>query len=258
MKLAVVGPGLIGTSVALASRRAWPDVRLIEIDRGQSLEGAHGAEIVVLATPVDVIIDIVTQHARYFGDAVILDTGSTKRAIVAAAREAGLANFVGGHPMAGAASSGARDARPDLFDGKPWFLVPHGASAQALARAQTFVESLGATAVVFQDDGTEHDRVMAAVSHLPQVVASALMAVVGEAAGETGLRWAGGGLHDTTRLAASPASMWESVLATNTTELQPLLTRLSDDLETLAGRLHDRDAIRRLFETASHYRQFVK
>lgn len=254
MKLAVVGPGLIGTSVALAARRAWPDARLIEIDRGQSLERAAGAELVVLATPVDVIIDFLREQSTRFGDAVILDTGSTKRAIVAAARKAGLGNFVGGHPMAGAASSGPRDARPDLFDDKPWFLVPHGASAQSLSRAQTFVESLGARPVVLTDDGTEHDRVMAAVSHLPQAVACALMVAIGNAAGKRGLQWAGAGLRDTTRLAASSASMWESILATNARELHPLLTSLADALRELANHLDDPKAVRLLFETANRYR----
>jgi prephenate dehydrogenase len=253
----IVGRGLIGTSIGLALRRAAPDIHLIEIDRGDPLDTVASAEIVLLAAPVDAIIDILRHHGQHFGQAVITDTGSTKRSIVAAARAAGLTNFVGGHPMAGAASSGPADARADMFDDKPWFLVPHGAAPGALQRAQTFITSLGATPVVFEDDGQEHDRVMAAVSHLPQVVASALMALVGDAAGESGLQWAGGGLRDTTRLAASTASMWESILASNASELRPLLLKLAEDLRSSAEHLDDGLFVRSLFETGARYRRLV-
>jgi prephenate dehydrogenase len=256
LKLAIIGPGLIGTSVALAARRAWPDVELIEVDRHDSVATARGADVIVLATPVDTIIQILRTESQHFGEGLILDAGSTKRAIVAAAREAGVANFVGGHPMAGAAQSGPASARADLFDGRPWFLIPP-VDRGPLAQARAFVEVLGATAVVLDDDGSEHDRIMAAVSHLPQVVASVLMTVVGNAAGEHGLEWAGTGLRDTTRLAASDAAVWESILATNAVEVRPLLLELADKLLQTADELDDVAALRRLFETANRYRAIV-
>jgi prephenate dehydrogenase len=256
LKLAIIGPGLIGTSVAMAARRAWPDVELIEVDRDRSIATVSGAEIIVLATPVDTIIEILRNESRHFGEGLVLDAGSTKRAIVAAAREAGVANFVGGHPMAGAARSGSSAARADLFDGRPWFLVPP-VDRGPLARAREFVEALGATAVVLDDDGREHDRIMAAVSHLPQVVASVLMTVVGNAAGERGLEWAGTGLRDTTRLAASDAAVWESILGTNAVELRPLLLELADKLLQAADELDDAEALRELFATANRYRAIV-
>jgi prephenate dehydrogenase len=255
--VAIVGCGLIGTSIGLALRRAAPDIQLIEIDRGDPLDTIADADFVVLATPVDAIIAIIRDQGRHFGDAVIIDTGSTKRSIVSVARAAGLTNFVGSHPMAGAASSGPAGARADMFDDKAWFLVPHGAAPRALERARAFVTSLGARPVVFDDDGSEHDRVMAAVSHLPQVVASALMAVVGDAAGEEGLQWAGRGLRDTTRLAASSASMWESILASNAQELRPLLLELAEDLRSTAEHLDDASVVRSLFERSARYRTLI-
>jgi prephenate dehydrogenase len=257
LRLAIVGPGLIGTSVALAARRVWPDLALTEIDRGQSLNLASEADIVVLATPVEVTVDLLRHHSHHFSAATVLDTGSTKRAIVAAARDAGLTNFVGGHPMAGAASSGPTAARADLFDGKSWFLVSHGATAPAVTRVQNFVRALGATPMLLDDDGSEHDRVMAAVSHLPQVVASALMVVAGQAAGERGLSWAGAGLRDTTRLADSSATMWEGILASNADELRPLLTRLADHLQRIAGQLEQPQDVRKLFESARRLRSRI-
>ena len=256
-RIAIIGMGLIGSSVALAARRAWPDVPLTTLDRGDALDAVAGADVVVLATPVDVIIDLLTHHAGHLGHGLVLDTGSTKRAIITAAREARLFNFVGGHPMAGAASSGPRDARTTLFDGARWFLIPTDPAGGAVGRAQAFVAALGATPVVLPDGGPEHDHVMAAVSHLPQVAASVLMKIAGDAAGKQGLQWAGNGLRDTTRLAGSSAAVWESVLVGNATELRPLLLALADDLRRIADDLENPEAVRSLFAAANRYRDML-
>jgi prephenate dehydrogenase len=256
-KLAIVGPGLLGRSVALAARRAQPELVVAEIDRGQALDAVRDADLVVLSAPVDVILEILTRHADLLLETTTIDTGSTKAQIVAAARAAGLEHFVGGHPMAGAATTGSDGARADLFEGRPWFLVSSGASAGALARAQAFVSALGAVPVVLADDGAEHDRVMAAVSHLPQVVVSALMVVVARAAGER-LGWAGSGLRDTTRLADSPGPMWASILQTNAKEVAPLLVGLADELTRLAGVLDRPAAIDELFAEANRWRAYLR
>jgi prephenate dehydrogenase len=254
-RIAIIGPGLIGTSVALAARRAWPAVTLAVFDRGDSLAAVPPADTIVIATPVDVTIEILTHEAPHFGDALILDTGSTKGAIVAAARAAGLHSFVGGHPMAGGASSGPRDARANLFDGKPWFIVPADVVGSTVARAEHFVAALGAIPVVMKDDGgAAHDRLVAALSHLPQVVASVLMNVVGDTVGAQDLQWAGAGLRDTTRLAASASLMWESVLASNAAELRPLLIAVATELAQLADRLDNAHEVRRVFTAANAYR----
>jgi prephenate dehydrogenase len=253
MKIAVIGPGLIGHSVALAARRAAPESRIFEIDRGGSLDAARDADLIVLATPVDVILELIEYHADVLRTATTLDTGSTKRTVVHAARKAGLDRFVGGHPMAGAATSGPTAARADLFEGQRWFLVPHGAAADAVTKALTFVELLGSQPVLLADDGSEHDRVMAAVSHLPQAVASVLMIVAAMSAGEQ-LSWAGGGLRDTTRLAAADGVVWHSIFSSNADELRPLLVEMSTRLQQLADGLGDADAIRDLFASASRWR----
>ena len=126
-----------------------------------------------------------------------------------------------------------------------------------MRRAIKFVEALGAHAVPLSDHGQEHDRLMAAVSHLPQLTASALMIAVARAVGDDNLKWAGNGLRDTTRLASSGADMWESVLATNSQELKPLLKALAADLAALAERLEDRDVVRRFFEEAARARSLL-
>ena len=257
MTLAIVGPGLIGRSVGLAARRAHPEARIVEIDRGGPLEAAVGADIIVLAAPVDAILDIVRHQADLLRSSVVIDTGSTKRAVVGAARHARLDTFVGGHPMAGGAGAGPSGAREDLFDARPWFLVPHGAAPEALSVARDFVLRLRATPVVLEDDGALHDRIMAAVSHLPQVVSSALMGVAGDAAGEY-LAWAGEGLADTTRLADSTASMWQSILSTNAAAVAPLLRELARTLSETADHLDDPAFVQSLFDRAHRHRQRLR
>lgn len=250
-RLAVVGPGLIGTSVALAAQRRWPGLEVRTVDRSDPLESVGDALVVVLAAPVDAIIDILPRLAPLISpQALVVDTGSTKRVIMLAAADARIPQFVGGHPMAGGTTPGPAEARADLFDARPWFLTNPDAP-DAVRRAVKFVEALGARAVVLSDHGQEHDRLMAAVSHLPQVTASALMAAVARAVGVDNLQFAGPGLRDTTRLASSGADMWESVLATNSRELKPLLKDLAADLTALAERLEDRDAVRRFFDEAA-------
>ena len=248
--LAIVGPGLIGTSIALAAQRRWPSLQVRTIDAGEPLSKIGDALVVVLAAPVDAILDILPQlPAAIDAEALVLDTGSTKRAIMIAAAMAGLRQFVGGHPMAGGTACAA-GARADLFDDRAWFLTNPDAPG-AVSRAEKFVEALGAKPVVLSDHGEEHDRLMAAVSHLPQVAASTLMAVVTRAVGPQNLHWAGNGLRDTTRLAASSAEMWQSILATNSAELKPLLKYYATELSLIADRLDDPAAIKQLFDEAA-------
>ena len=249
--LAIVGPGLIGTSIALAAQRRWPALEIKTIDQGEPLSKIGEALVVILATPVDVILQLLPKLPGAINpEALILDTGSTKRAVMIAAAMSGLKQFVGGHPMAGGAAPGPAGARAELFDDAPWFLTNPDAP-DAVQRAVKFVEALGARPIVLADHGEEHDRLMAAVSHLPQVAASMLMTVVMRIVGEQNLQWAGKGLRDTTRLAASRPEMWQSILATNAAELKPLLKYYAAELAAFADRLEDPEAVKQLFTEAS-------
>lgn len=254
--LAIVGPGLIGTSVALAAKRRWPALQLNIVAKGDSLVAIGNALVVVLAAPVDAILSAIPQLPGVIDpNALVLDTGSTKREIMAAAAAAKIQYFVGGHPMAGGTS--AADARADLFDDRAWFLT-NPDSPEAVRRASQLVKALGARPVVLNDRGEEHDRMMAAVSHLPQITATALMAIVARAVGTDNLHWAGRGLRETTQLAASQAAVWESVLATNRDELGPLIKQLASELATFANHLDDPEAVRRLFDEANRAKQFCQ
>jgi len=202
--------------------------------------------------------------------AVITDTGSTKREIVEAAGSLpGRFTFIGGHPLAGAAQGGLEHARPDLFSGRPWLLTPAGrsngdgvrkmqpsdAGGDALAKLTDFVVALGAVPRITGVE--EHDRLLAFLSHLPQLTASALMQVVGDAVGLEGLALAGRGLADTTRLAASPADIWRDIAATNADEIGAALDALIGRLQDLRRDLPEGDTLADVFSDAARWRATI-
>ena len=274
-KVGIVGLGLIGGSIALAARQIWPASLVIGVDNKDVLEtrcdctrsscrrrpvhpcrsgsgdsrGARGQNIELLRD----LDDYVTQPA------VVTDVGSTKRAIVDAAR--GLPPkfmFIGGHPLGGAANGGLEHARPDLFTGRPWLLTPPRASpaGDAVEKLLAFVKALGAEPRVL--DVAAHDRLLAFLSHLPQLTASALMNVVGNAVGAQGLALSGKGLADTTRLASSPPEIWRDITATNADEIGPALDALIAVLEDLRRDLPNGDQLAEVFAEAARWRSTLK
>jgi prephenate dehydrogenase len=198
------------------------------------------------------LLERLDEHVRQ--PAVVTDTGSTKRAIVEAARTLpSRLTFIGGHPLGGAAASGLEHARPDLFKGRPWLFTPTGeAGGESLEKLIAFVRALGAEPRIL--DAAAHDRLLAFLSHLPQLTASALMHVVGDAVGDAGLELAGRGLIDTTRLASSPAEIWRDVANTNADEIRPALDTLIAILEDLRGDLTNGDRLAEIFEDAGRWR----
>jgi prephenate dehydrogenase len=287
-KIGIVGVGLIGGSIALAARQLWPKALVIGVDNKDVLETAmrmHAidvaaddlivlaeADLVILAAPVKVNIGLLAElDENVRQPAVITDTGSTKREIVAAAGSLPARfTFVGGHPLAGAAQGGLEHARPDLFSGRPWLLTPPLArdggsektrptsdgSGDALAKLTEFVHALGAVPRVI--GAQAHDRMLAFLSHLPQLTASALMQVVGDAVGQDGLALAGRGLADTTRLASSPPDIWRDIAATNADEIGPALDALIALLQDLRRDLADGDKLADVCNDASRWRAVLK
>jgi prephenate dehydrogenase len=271
-KVGIIGLGLIGGSIALAARQLWPSSLVIAVDNKEVLESAmrlHAidvaaddpivlaeADVVILAAPVRqnlALLDQLDENVRQ--PAVITDTGSTKREIVEAAKRLPPRfTFVGGHPLGGAAASGLEHARPDLFKGRPWLFTPSDdRSGDALDKLMTFARALGADPRVVTP--AAHDRMLAFLSHLPQLTASALMQVVGDAVGTAGLELAGRGLIDTTRLASSPPEIWKDVTATNADEIRAALDTFIAVLEELRGDLADGDRLTDVFTTASRWRE---
>ena len=251
--VAVVGFGLLGASVARAASRKWPRIRIVPLDKGDSLAGIAGADLVVLAAPVLASIQVLTALPAHLSrDTVVTDVCSTKRLIVAAAGAVPSLAFIGGHPMAGDVRSGADHAREDLFDGRPWILTPGPNHTAELQRLEEFVHGLGAVPHVMTPE--LHDRFVGAVSHLPQLTASALMHAVGKLAGDAGLEIAGRGLHDTTRLAASYPAVWKDIAMTNPDVLRGALDALIATLIEMRDTLESGEGVDAVFTSACRWR----
>ena len=254
-RVAIVGYGLIGGSIGLALRQRAPQITVIPIDTGGSLAHAAGADLVILSAPISENIRMLETLERSVpGEAIVTDTGSIKATTVTAAGKLpSRLRFIGGHPLAGAADGGIDAARPDLFDGRRWILTPTPRSrGDDLATLRAFIESLGASAHLM--DAADHDRILAYTSHLPQLTVSALMHVVGQAVGRSGLDFAGPGLRDTTRLAASPALIWRDVLLGNRQNVDRAIDALIAALQELRDR-GDADAVERIFTDAARWKQ---
>ena len=264
--VAIAGLGLIGGSIALGLRRAWPGVRVIGVDRPDVLAAARrigaiaedrrrvselvDAEVVVLAAPVPDILQLLREAGDASLGALVTDVGSTKRRIMGAAR-AGSLRFVGGHPIAGAASGGLANARADLFEGREWLVVPNGGAPADVGRVERLVAALGATSR--RVDADAHDRLMAYVSHLPQLLATALMSTAGAAVGAGGLAAAGPGFADMTRLASSSLEIWRGILDTNGDYIAEAADALVSALPASSTALADRARIDELFERANEW-----
>ena len=268
-RVAIVGFGLIGGSIALAVKRRWPATVVVAVDEqpvvdaaratraadagANSLDAVRDADLVVLAAPVLQNITILGKLPQFTpSETLVTDAGSTKRRMVDAASHVPGLHFIGGHPMAGSARGGLSAARADLFDGHPWILTPDATGAGRLAQLEAFIQGLGALPHIMTPD--LHDRLIGAVSHLPQLTATALMHVVGRLAGDAGIELAGPGLADTTRLADSPATIWRDITATNEETLRQALDALIRILSDLRDDLGDGDKIEAIFTSAAEWR----
>jgi prephenate dehydrogenase len=249
LNVAVVGVGLIGGSVGMAARRRLgAHVRGVGPEAPRALElGAidaasddlvaalAGAEAAFVAVPVGVLPAVVGDVlAAAPADCVVTDVGSTKRAVVAAHDDE---RFVGGHPLAGAEASGVGHAREDLFDGATWYLTPTSrTSGVLLERLHRTLTGLGARPAAI--DAETHDRVMAAVSHLPHVVANVLVAQASRALGGERVPPTGPSFRDATRVAGANPALWTEIYLSNRDALlaaiDETVRRLADAREALA------------------------
>jgi len=265
-QVTIVGTGLIGGSFGLALRKQGFTGRIVGCDRPAVLERAcargaievaapqpseaiRGSQLVLLAAPVLAIIDLVNRLGSTIpSGALLTDVGSTKAEIMARAgivfvKEAA-ARFLGGHPMAGKEQSGVDFADPDLFQGAAWFLTPFpgqriddGVSAEYLY----WLEQMGAHIARIHPD--EHDQLCAWISHLPQMISTALAAALVEEYGPNAplLEAGGRALREMTRTAASPYSVWRDIAITNKKQIQQVLLKLEQRLAHIRQNLDTRD-----------------
>ena len=271
MKLAVIGVGLIGGSFALALRQAGKVSHVVGVGRNRAnldlarerriidstvpdaATAARDADVVFVATPVGQFPAIFAQLKN--SKSLITDAGSTKRDVVAAARAVlgpKIAQFVPGHPVAGAEKSGASAAAADLFKGRRVILTPLKENPPAsVAQVQALWEACGAR--VTRLDPDEHDAVLAAVSHLPHLLAYALVHdIAGRGNAEQLFSYAAGGFRDFTRIASSHPEMWRDICIANRDALLAELARYSAQLGLVEKLLQaaDAGALEKLFSEA--------
>ena len=261
MRLAVIGVGLIGGSFALALKQAKKVSHVVGVGRNRAnldvarergildsvapdvAAAARDADVVLVATPVGQFPAVFAQLKET--KAIITDGGSTKHDVVSAARAAlgsKIAQFVPGHPVAGAEKSGAAAASADLFKSRRVVLTPLKENASAsVAKVQELWEACGAR--VTRLDPDEHDAVLAAVSHLPHLLAYALVHdIAGRSNAEQLFSYAAGGFRDFTRIASSHPEMWRDICIANRDALLAEVARYSAQLGLVEKLLHASDA----------------
>lgn len=275
--LAILAPGLLGASVAMAARargaastiRIWarrPETRL-EVHGQPWCDSVHptpaeavaDADLVVLCTPVDQIARLVAEIAPALKPgALVTDVGSVKASVCREAAAAlgadGRRRFIGSHPMAGSEKTGWEAGSATLFEKRTCFVTPFPEADPAdVDRVASFWHALGAKLASATPDA--HDEIVASISHLPHVAAAALCATLGAA--EADWRpYAGNGLRDTTRIASGDPGMWLAILDSNRDEVLRALRRYEDTLHQIHTALANRDwvALRGTLARAKSYR----
>jgi prephenate dehydrogenase len=278
-QITIVGTGLIGGSFGLALKKHRFAGRIVGCDRAPVLERARnkgvideghtkpadavrGSQVILLSTPVGAIIELIGRLGPALPPKTLLtDVGSTKTEVLAQAKaifgkQAGR-RFLAGHPMAGKEQSGVEFAVPDLFHGAAWFLTPapgqnvyDGLSGEFL----DWLETIGARLASM--DAQEHDQLCAWISHLPQMISTALAAVLVDEYGQDAplLEAGGRALREMTRISASPYSMWRDIALTNKKNLQKALLKLEQRLAHIRENLDTRELAME-FERAHHLKR---
>lgn len=249
----IIGSGLIGASIGLALRRAGVDVLLSDTDptsiataiasgAGRELAPDDEPAIVVVAVPPRLAPDVLAEASGRWLSATLTDVTSVKEAVLTSAVDRGAdpRRLVGGHPMAGREVSGAAGAVANLFDDRLWIITPLPATEiEHVRRVHRLVAVTGALPVEMEMG--EHDSAVALVSHVPQVLASALAGQLADSDADS-VRIAGQGLRDMTRIAASNAPLWVDILQANAAQVAQILDRIAEELSRTADALRQSDA----------------
>jgi prephenate dehydrogenase len=278
-KLVVIGTGLIGGSFALALKRARVVKRVVGVGRTSrnlaeamrlkvidessrdAAQAVRDADLVLLAMPVGQMPAVMSSIAPHLAaHAIVTDAGSTKRDVIACARRflAGhLARFVPGHPIAGTEKSGAGAAFPDLYRGRNVILTPQKETAAAATRlVKQAWEACGARVATL--DAAEHDAILAGVSHLPHIVAYALVNMLARRPNAPRLfGLSAGGLRDTVRIAGSSPEMWADICVANRDALLAALEDYENELEEMRAAIDGADVagLQRMFARARNARE---
>jgi prephenate dehydrogenase len=252
-KVAIIGTGLIGGSLALDIKRKRlarevvgvsrhkksiaMALKMKAIDRGSvSLRIIQGADLLIVATPVETVISLRNRILKYITkDCIITDVGSTKEKIVSSLGSL-MFNYIGSHPLAGSEKRGIINASPCLFEGSLCILTPtKSTNPKAVKNITKFWNKVGAKTVILTPKA--HDRALSFVSHLPHAVAFSLINAVPQEL----LRFASGGLKDTTRIAASDTTLWKDILLSNRKNLLNAIRLFENNLKKIKSAIKNND-----------------
>ncbi|SER54006.1 prephenate dehydrogenase [Propionibacterium cyclohexanicum] len=248
----VIGTGLVGASIGCALSAAGIQVHLRDRYRSHALVAAglgagtvssaqnSAVKLVVVAVPPDAVPEVVERALARYRHAVVTDVASVKKPVMDALREAGvdLSRYVGSHPMAGSQYSGPLTASPHLFVDRRWVIADGSGSAQAVRRVEALVALCGARLIHLAP--ADHDRAVAEVSHVPQIMSSLTAARLREVP-PPDLLLAGQGVRDVTRVAGSDPTLWGQIIAANRTEILTQLRAIRADLDQLLEGLGTND-----------------
>ncbi len=262
----IVGGGLIGTSIALGLARAGVRISIIDSDLAvqklaRDLIGGVGdtqissPDLVIFALPTQLLSLVINSEYKLNPNSTFIDIGSIKVQPLLDVKnsELPLSQFVPTHPMAGREIGGASGARGDLFQGRPWIYCP-GAQEERIAQVVDLIKKLGATPVELT--AQDHDKAVALVSHLPQLVAS-LLAKQLTGKKQEWIDLAGQGLRDSIRIAGSDENLWKEIIFSNRSEIKTLLISLESDLADLIANIESKENIGKVIEQGRKARSLI-
>jgi prephenate dehydrogenase len=251
-KVEIHGSGLIGTSIGLALAADGVEVRMVDSDSraeglAQELVGPINskpflADLVISAVPISAFGSVIStlEGTNFNGGFIDVASVKAKPKVEVLNSRLQSSRFLPTHPMAGREVGGAESARSDLFEGRAWIIDSQGVDGDVLAMGRELISILGADCIDLPSD--EHDKAVALISHLPQVISSILAKQLGGKP-ESWLTLAGSGLRDTTRIAASDPKLWREIISANAPAIEPLLRSFSKDLSSLLDHLSDENVV---------------
>ncbi len=278
-KITIIGVGLIGGSFGLALKKKKPSFKIVGVDKQKVIEkaitreaidegtvnleeGIKEADVVILATPVKTILDLLPQINPFLKkECLVTDTGSTKKQIVKRANKvlSKDIHFIGGHPMAGSEKYGIDSADPHLFQDKTYILTPTNKSnLMAMEKIFSLIKMIDANMLIL--DPLDHDRIVGAVSHLPQIMAISLTNMIGELAQRENnnnyFKAVGEGFKDMTRIALSPRKIWEDICDTNKGNILEMIQKFKQYLNLIEDKLiNDPEGLKEEFQKAQMLRK---
>lgn len=280
-KITIIGVGLIGGSLGLALKEKKANFKILGIDKQEIIEkaiargaidegtvnlkeGIEEADIVIIATPVKTILNLLTQINPFLKKGcIVTDTGSTKQQIVRKANKVLSKDifFIGGHPMAGSEEYGIDSANSHLFQDKTYILTPTKKSNLiAIEKISSLIKMIGGKRLIL--NSLEHDRIVGTVSHLPQIMAVSLVNMVSELVRKENnnnyFKAVGEGFKDITRIASSPYKIWEDICDTNQENILEMIREFRNYLGVIEDKLKNKpNSLKEEFQKASKLREFL-